>query len=126
PATPTTGLLLGATYPPGRKASTQPSTRLVTAGLPYHMRPPPEAQVEANRRSGYEFPANILRVGYTSNLFSYGVNDFFSRTVPIFWGGNVDARHGIRLAYQRIVLHTATLFAFVLGGSASYCQRNGG
>jgi hypothetical protein len=124
-ATPNTDLMLGVTYSPGRKAFTQPSTRLFTAGLRYHMRPLPDAQVEANRRSGYEFPANTLRVGYTSNLFSYGVNDFFSRTVPIFWGGNVETRHGITLDYQRNVFHTAKVFAFDLGGSASYWQSNG-
>jgi hypothetical protein len=124
-ATPNTDLILGATYSPGRKAFTQPSTRLFTAGLRYNMRPLPAEEVEANRESGYEFPANVLRLGFTSNVFSYAVNNFFSRTVPIFWGGNVETRHGVTLDYQRNVFHTAKVFAFDLGGSASYWQSNG-
>ena len=124
-ATPNTDLMLGATYSPGRKAFTQPSTRLFTAGIRYHMRTLPEDQVKANRESGYVFPANTLRIGLTSNVFSYGVNNFFSRTVPIFWGGNVETRHGLTLDYQRNVFHTAKVFAFDLGGSASYWQSNG-
>ncbi|HYM22210.1 MAG TPA: hypothetical protein VEU08_03350, partial [Vicinamibacterales bacterium] len=123
--TANTDLMLSAMYSPGRKAFDQPSTRLFTAGIRYHMRPLPEDRVEEARNSGYAFPENVLRVGLTTNIFSYGPNDFFSRTVPIFWGGNVETRQGVTLDYQRNVFHTAKVFAFDLGGSASYWQSNG-
>ena len=118
-------LMLGATYFPGRKAFTQPSTRLFTAGIRYNMRPLTAEQVEATRRSGYVFPENALRVGLTTNVFRYGVNNFFSRTVPIFWGGNVETRHGVTVDYQRNVFHTAKIFAFDLGGSAGFWLTDG-
>ena len=38
-ATPNTDLTLGATYSPGRKSFSQPSTRLFTGGIRYQMRP---------------------------------------------------------------------------------------
>jgi hypothetical protein len=123
-ATPNTDLTLGATYSPGRKSFSQPSTRLFTAGIRYQMRPLPDATVEANRLAGYEFPENIVRLGYTTNLPGYGVNDFFSGPVPIFWGGNVETMSGYTLDYERNVFHTRKWFAFDLGASASYWTSN--
>ena len=119
-ATDSVDVILGATYSPGRKAFDQPSTRLFTTGMRYVMRPLPAARVERNRRSGFLFPANMIRLGYTSNILAYGVNDFFSRTVPIFWGGHVETKRGVTLSYQRNVFHTGKRFAFDLGTSASY------
>jgi hypothetical protein len=123
-ATPTIDLMFGATYSPGRKSFDQPSTRLYTTGLRYQMRPLPAAQVEDNRRSGFAFPAHIVRLGYTTNVVTYGVNNFFSETVPIFWGGNVETRRGFTIDYQRNVFHTRKVFAFDLGASASYWTSN--
>jgi opacity protein-like surface antigen len=123
-ATPNTDLTLGATYSPGRKSFSQPSTRLFTAGIRYQMRPLPDATVEANRLAGYDFPENIVRLGYTTNLPGYGVNNFFSGPVPIFWGGNVETMSGYTLDYERNVFHTRKRFAFDLGASASYWTSN--
>lgn len=124
-ATPNTDVLLGATYSPGRKSFSQPSTRLFTTGIRYQMRPLPAAEVEDNREAGFAFPENVVRLGYTTNLLNYGVNDFFSRTIPIFWGGNVETRRGFTLDYERNVFHTKKRFAFDLGASASYWTSNG-
>ena len=55
---------------------------------------------------------------------TYGVNDFFSKTIPIFWGGHVETQNGYTLDYQRNVFHTKKLFAFDLGASASYWNSN--
>jgi opacity protein-like surface antigen len=123
-ATPNTDLTLGATYSPGRKSFSQPSTRLFTAGIRYQMRPLPDATVEDNRLAGYEFPENIVRLGYSTNLPGYGVNNFFSGPVPIFWGGNVETMSGYTLDYERNVFHTRKRFAFDLGASASYWTSN--
>jgi opacity protein-like surface antigen len=124
-ATPTIDVIFGATYSPGRKSLTQPSTRLYTTGIRYNMRALSAATVEENRRSGFAFPENVVRLGYTSNVLSYGVNNFFSQTVPIFWGGNVETRQGYTLDYERNVFHTKKKFAFDLGASASYWKSDG-
>jgi len=118
--TPNMDLMFGATYSPGRKSFEQPSTRFYTTGLRYHMRPLPAAEVEDNLRAGYIFPENVIRLGYASNQLSYGVNNFFSETFPVFWGGNVQTRGGVTFDYQRNVFHTRKWFAFDLGASASY------
>jgi hypothetical protein len=124
-ATPNTDVMLGATYSPGRKSFQQPSTRLFTTGIRYHMRPLPAAEVEDNGEGGFAFPANVIRLGFTTNLLTYGVNNLFSRTIPIFWGGNVETRNGFTLDYERNVFHTKKVFAFDLGASASYWNSNG-
>ena len=123
-ANPNVDVVFGATYSPGREAFNQPSTRLFTTGFRYWMRPLPESVVAEKRRTGYVFPANIIRLGYTSNVAEYGVNNFLSGTVPVFWGGNVETRQGVTLDYQRNVFHTKKRFAFDLGASASYWQSN--
>ena len=124
-ATPAIDVIFGATYSPGRKGLNQPSTRLYTMGVRYIMRALPAATVEENRRAGFAFPENLVRLGYTSNVLSYGVNTFFSRTIPIFWGGNVDTRQGFTLDYERNVFHTKKKFAFDVGASASYWKSDG-
>jgi hypothetical protein len=123
-AKPNIDVIFGATYSPGRKGLSQPSTRLYTTGMRYHMRPLPAAQVADNRRTEFTFPTHVVRLGYTTNLWNYGVNDFFSKTVPIFWGGNVETRLGFTLDYQRNIFHMRR-FGFDLGASASYWTSNG-
>src|SRR3954471_3722505 len=118
-------LMLTATYLPGRESFTQPSTRMFTAGVRYPMRTVPDAAVEENRTSGYVFPANMIRVGFTTNGLGYGMNDLFSRRIPIFWGGRVHTRHGMTIDYQRNVFHTKKVFAFDLGASGSTWLSDG-
>jgi hypothetical protein len=123
-ATPNTDVMFGATYSPGRKSFSQPSTRLFTTGIRYHMRPLPAAEVEDNREAGFAFPENIIRLGYATNLLSYGANDFFSRTIPIFWGGNVETRLGFTVDYERNMFHTKKWFAFDLGVNVASWESN--
>jgi lipid A 3-O-deacylase PagL len=123
-ATPNVDWLVSATYSPGRKSFNQPSTRLYTSGIRYEMHPLPAATVQANRDAGFAFAANIARLGVTPQSMAYGVNDFFSRTIPIFWGGDVETRRGFTLDYERNVFHTKKVLAFDLGTSASYWVSN--
>ena len=51
-ATPKIDVLFGATYSPGRKSFSQPSTRLYTTGIRFHMRPLPAATVEDQPAGG--------------------------------------------------------------------------
>jgi hypothetical protein len=122
--TPNMDFMLGATYTPGRKSFEEPSTRLYTAGLRYEMRPLPDEQVAATIDAGNFFPVNTIRLGFTTNGFGYGTNDFFSKTVPIFWGGNVQTGSGVTLDYQRNVFHTKERFAFDLGLSVGSWKTN--
>ncbi len=122
---PTVDVMLGATYSPGRQGFNQPSTRMYTTGVRYNMRPIERSTVIANREAGHLFPTNIVRVGYSTNLLGYGVNDLFSKWVVIFWGGHVDTRQGGSIEYERNVFHTRKLFAFDLGASASIWQTDG-
>ncbi len=124
-ASRTLDLMLSATYVPGREAFLQPSTRMFTAGLRYHMRTVPDTAVQENRSSGYVFPENMVRVGLTTNVFSYAMNDLFSKKIPIFWGGHVEARQGFTVDYQRNVFHTKKVFAFDLGVSGSVWGTDG-
>lgn len=124
-ATPNVDVMFGATYLPGRKSFSQPSTRLYSSGIRLHMRPLPAAEVEANRRAGFVFPENVVRLGFTTNQLTYGVNDFFSQKVPIFWGGRVETKAGATLDFQRNVFHTEKRFGFDLGASVSYWRSNG-
>jgi hypothetical protein len=89
------------------------------------MRPVPDAAIEENRSSGYVFPANMIRVGFTTNVLGYAMNGLFSKKIPIFWGGRVDTRHGATIDYQRNVFHTKKVFAFDLGASASMWLSDG-
>jgi hypothetical protein len=122
--TPTADIMLGATYSPGRQAFNQPSTRIYTTGVRYNLRPISAPTVIENRDGGNFFPTNILRVGYSTNLLGYGVNDVFSKWVVIFWGGHVDTKQGGSIEYERNVFHTKKLFAFDLGVSASIWQTD--
>lgn len=117
--TPHTDIMFRAAYSPGRQSFNQPSTRIFTTGLRYHMRTLPAEQVQANLEAGFAFPANLLRVGYSTNALAYGVNTLFSRWIPIFFGGNVETRRGITVDYERNVFHTKKRLAFDLGVSAS-------
>ena len=121
---PAFDVMLGATYSPGRQGFNQPSTRMYTTGVRYNMRPIETPTVIENRDAGNLFPANVVRVGYSTNLLGYGVNDLFSKWVVIFWGGHVDTRQGGSIEYERNVFHTKRLFAFDLGASASIWQTD--
>ena len=122
--TPTADIMVGATYSPGRQAFNQPSTRMYTAGVRYNMRPIEAPTVIENRDAGYLFPSNVVRVGYSTNLLGYGVNDLFSKWIVIFWGGHVDTKQGGSIEYERNVFHTRKLFSFDLGASASIWQTD--
>jgi hypothetical protein len=123
--TPTFDLLLGATYSPGRQSFDQPSTRTYTFGARYNMRTIPAVDAIANRDAGYVFPANVVRVGYSTNKLTYGVNGLFSKYVVIFWGGHVETKQGATIEYERNVFHSKKRFAFDLGVSTSAWQSNG-
>jgi hypothetical protein len=112
----------GLTFSPERNNAHQPHTLFVSGGFTYNMQPLPEEQVQKNN-SNYIFPKQLLQLGYTTNGWGYGVNDFVSEgAVPIFWGGEAQLRRGFSLNYQRNVFHTRKVFSLDVGTSAGYWE----
>ena len=112
--------LLGTSYAPSSSTQNQPHTIYYSAGFRYNMRPLSAEQVEKNGSSQFIFPKNMLQIGYTTNEFGYSINNFTSKTVPIFWGGGIEIEKGVTLRYQRNVYHTRKVFALNIGTSVSW------
>jgi opacity protein-like surface antigen len=117
--TPSWDLTGGVTFSPGRDEVRQPHTLFFSGGFRYTVRPLPPERVDANRDAGVIFPRHVIQVEYSSGT-GYGVNDFVSRKVPIFWGGHAKVDFGIAPHYERNVFHTRRVFALDVGASAGF------
>ncbi len=116
--TPAWDLTAGATYSPSSARGNEPGALLLSAGFRYTMRPLTPDEVRANLQPGVIFPKRALQLEYSTG-YGYGVNTFVSKTLPVFWGGNVKVDRGLALHYERNVFHTARIFALDFGTSAS-------
>jgi len=117
--TPSWDVTGGLTLSPGRDEVRQPRTLFFSSGFRYTVRPLPPDRVDANRDAGVIFPRHLIQVEYSSGT-GYGVNNFVSRTVPIFWGGHAKVDFGIAPHYERNVFHTRRVFALDVGASAGF------
>ena len=116
-------LKISGIYSPEHKPSKQPYTVHYGAGFSYTMRELSEDRLAKKRGYDFIFPMNVLQIGYTTNEFGYGVNDFFSEgTVPVFWEGNAHVAQGINFQYQRSIFHGKRIFSLDWGAGASYYQ----
>jgi len=115
--TPTWDLTSGLTFSPGKSSVEQPHTLFVSGGFRYTMRPVSPEVVQANREAGFVFPRQMIQVEYSSGS-GYGVNDFWSQKVPIFWRGHAKVDFGIAGHYERNAFHTKKIFALDFGVSA--------
>jgi len=115
---PTWDLTAGVLYSPSNATVDQPRALMVSGGFRYTMRALPPEQAEANRESGFIFPANLVQIEYSTG-YGYAINTFLSRRVPVFWGGNVKVDRGLAVHYDRNVFHTRKVFALDLGASVS-------
>jgi hypothetical protein len=113
-------LVAGSSYIPSHEEDKQPHTVYHSAGFRYHMRPLSAERVQKNASGGYQFHKHLLQFGYTTNEFGYAINNFTSKTIPIFWGGGIDIQKGFTLRYQRNVFHTRKIFALNVGTSVSH------
>jgi hypothetical protein len=116
---PSWALTGGLTFTPGRDTVRQPHTVFFSSGFRYTVRPLPAERVEANRDASVIFPRQVVQVEYSSGT-GYGVNDFVSRKVPIFWGGHAKVDFGVAPHYERNVFHTRKVFALDVGASAGF------
>ncbi|MBC7828590.1 MAG: acyloxyacyl hydrolase [Chitinophagaceae bacterium] len=116
-------LKLSASYSPRHSKENQPSMVFYSSGFNYNMRALSTERVEKNSNTGFIFPANLIQLGYSTNHYSYGANDFVSKgAIPIFWGGEAEVEKGFSLHYQRNIFHGRKLFSLDWGTSLSYWQ----
>jgi Lipid A 3-O-deacylase (PagL)/Outer membrane protein beta-barrel domain len=112
-------------FSPAHSKIKQPYTLFFSGGLNYKIHPLAAERVEENSNTQFIFPKNLIQVGYTTNAFGYGINNFFSKKpIAIFWGGRVEVEQGFSIRYQRNVFHTRKLFSLDLGTSVGYWESN--
>ena len=117
---PKWGILANFNYAPGNSENKQPHEIFYSAGIKYNLTPIPEEIVKRNAEAGYHFQKNLLQVGYSTNEFGYGANNYLSKKLPIFWGGGIEVEKGVTVRYQKNIFHTKKVFSFDAGVSAGY------
>jgi hypothetical protein len=122
---PTWDMVTGASYILPKDARRQPRSLFASTGFRYNLRPLPPERVEETRRSGYIFPRRLAQVAFSSNALGYGVNNFLSKKVPVFWGGKIEVERSLfSFQYQHNVFHTRKVFAIDFGASVSRWKSN--
>jgi len=121
---PKWGVLANFNFAPGNSENKQPHEIFYSAGLRYNLTQIPDEVVKQNAEAGYHFPKNLIQVGYATNAYGYGVNNFLSKKAPIFWGGGIEVEKGVTIRYQRNIFHTKKVFSFDAGVSAGYWKSN--
>lgn len=114
--TPRWAVTAGATYLPGKRSVRQPRTVVASAGVRYSLRALTDERVRQVRDAGRMFPRTLAHVELTGGT-GYSVNNFFSRKVPVFWGGNVKVDQGLAAHVERSVFHTRSVFSLGFGAS---------
>jgi hypothetical protein len=116
-------LIGGVSLEPARASVHQPHTLFSSLGLRYVLRPPSPGTPD-DRGDHAAFPWHLLQVEYSSGV-GYGVNNFVSKTVPIFWGGDAQVDQGLAAHFEQNVYHTRRMFALDVGVSTgTYRTRN--
>jgi len=89
-------LTAGFASSPANSSARQPRTSFFSGGLRYTMHSLPDEQVERNSSTGFIFAKNIFQIGYATDAFGYGANDFVSKgAVPVFWAADVQIADGL-------------------------------
>ncbi len=116
-------LNLSTVYYPSSSTERQPYTMFHSLGFTYNMQPLSPEKVNDKQKDGYVFPHHLLQIGFSSNVFDYGVNNVFTEgPVPVFWSGNVFIKNGVSIAYQQNIYHTRKVFSLDWGANASLWQ----
>jgi hypothetical protein len=114
--------MLSTAWSPAHEKMKQPATVFYAAGFNYTLHPLSGEQVEKNTGNRFIFPKQFVQAGYSTNTFGYSVNDFFSKKVPVFWGGEIQAEKGFAVNYQRNIFHTRKVFSLDWGAGFSFWQ----
>ena len=125
-------LSLNGTFLPKSAKHNQPSISQVSFGFEYHLQKLDDKVVDDFANNGHYFPNNILQVSYGTSAIGFGVNRFFGMSlkvgdfesfgIPVFWVGEVKAKHSFSLTYQRLVFRTEKIFSLDWGTSITYFQ----
>jgi opacity protein-like surface antigen len=119
-------LQLTSAYSPEKKSVNQPATSYVAAGFSYKLKPFPKEKLDKAVKRGYVWPKQFVQLGYSTNLFGYGVNNFLAdERHPFFWGGEAEVRQGFTITYQRNIFHAPKVFSLDIGASTSIWQSKG-
>jgi hypothetical protein len=113
-------LQAGITWSPAHKKEKQPQTLYYSAGFNYHLEKLSTERVDMVRKTGSHFPSQLLQLTLTTNAFGYFVNDLFSKTLPVFWGGAAHLQRGISVNYQRNLFHTRKIFSLDWGAGVGF------
>ncbi|MFZ4414131.1 MAG: acyloxyacyl hydrolase [Bacteroidales bacterium] len=118
-------LLLSTVYSPANNSEKQPYTIFHSLGFTYQLHPLSIERINEKSKSASFFPHRLLQIGYSSNIFDYGVNNVFTNgPIPVFWAGMVYVKNGISVTYQQNVYHTKKVFSLDWGANASIWQSN--
>ncbi|MFZ4400050.1 MAG: acyloxyacyl hydrolase [Bacteroidales bacterium] len=118
-------LLFATVYSPANNTEKQPYTIFHSMGFTYNMHPLSIERINEKNKSAYFFPHRLLQIGYSSNIFNYGVNDVFTNgPIPVFWAGLVYVKKGLSVTYLQNIYHTKKVFSIDWGGSAAVWQSN--
>ena len=126
-------LSLNGTFIPKSKKDNQPSISQATFGFEYHIQKIDNTLALAYENdTRYFFPDNILQVSYGNSEIGFGANKFFSMNIkvgdfesfgiPVFWLGEVRARHSFSITYQRLAFRTQKIFSLDWGISGTVFQ----
>ncbi len=112
-------------YSPANKKANQPYTTFFSPGFCYHLLPRTEEHLKKVAAAGRFFPKQMMRIGLTSNILGYGVNNFLSEgKIPVFWGGYAEVNNGMSWTYQRNVYHGAKVFSLDWGTNFCLWETN--
>ena len=117
-------LQLSTTWSPAHAKEKQPHTVFYSTGFNYYLRPLSKERVERNSKSGYYFAKHLLQVSYTTNALSYGVNNFISKKLHLFWGGAAQLKQGVSVNYQRNIFHARKVFSLDWAAGMGYWKSN--
>ena len=118
-------LMLSTVYSPANNNEKQPYSIFHSFGFTYNMHPLPIERINEKIKAANFFPHRLLQIGYSSNIFDYGVNDVFTNgPIPVFWAGLIYVKKGLSVTYQQNIYHTKKVFSLDWGCSTSIWQSN--
>ena len=113
-------LQMNVAWSPAHAGNKQPHTVFYSTGFNYHLKELSKEKTESNVKSGYYFAKQFIQAGFTTNAPGYGVNNLFSKKIPVFWGGAARVKQGFSLNYQRNIFHARKVFSFDWGAGMGY------
>jgi hypothetical protein len=125
-------LSLNGTFLPKSAKYNQPSISQVSLGFEYHLQQLDDKKAEEFTSNDHFFPTNIFQVSYGTSAIGFGVNRFFGMSlkvgsfesfgIPVFWVGQVKAKHAFSVTYQRLIFRTEKIFSLDWGVSVTAFQ----